>query len=63
MKQACQNCRYWHDDSEDGKGLCRRYPPVVLWEARDEEVVTWWPETHEDYWCGEYEQRKKGDPE
>ena len=45
----CEVCKYWEQHKEyhelDGTGECHRYPRP--W-------YTYTPDTHRDYWCGEW---------
>ena len=43
---TCNTCRYFHPPDE-----CRRHAPTVLALSN---VVTVWPTTHRDDWCGEH---------
>lgn len=52
---GCENCRFWREWSalnEDGD--CVRYPPIVVVTAEGD-TITGCPETHYDFWCGEYQ--------
>lgn len=61
MGEKCYTCRFWKNrDTAYGEGECRRYAPRPTTKPRttgDGEtlpVLTYWPETSQDDWCGEY---------
>jgi hypothetical protein len=53
--ERCETCRFWLA-VEDGTGLCRRRPPVVVPKAErlTNDVNSLSPETWAYDWCGEY---------
>lgn len=59
---SCARCRFWVE-SEPGYGAeCRRRAPVAMLKAYrngmgdpGQMVVTRWPHTDSDHWCGEHE--------
>jgi len=63
----CKNCCYWKEgdlitkDIQDG--VCRRYPPTVIYEYY-EEIKTGggrpvvYPLTYENDWCGEFNDKR-----
>jgi hypothetical protein len=59
VKESCEKCRYWLDESDEGAGLCRRYAPRpvhynVTTRASDIADLAIWPVTGPYDWCGEY---------
>jgi hypothetical protein len=57
----CGNCRFWKCNGEvPGTGECHRYAPVPFIAKNSHELaslVTWWPDTHSDEFCGEYQSK------
>jgi len=54
---TCKTCCYWKDLVKPG-GECRRNAPqsVTLQAAVDyTPQIAYWPATHEEDWCGEWE--------
>ncbi len=57
--ERCETCRYFKavpsDKGEPHRGMCRRYPDVVL--GVDEDGVTLQVKVimHADEWCGEFQ--------
>lgn len=65
---ACWNCDYWHSNSNDSPGDCRRYPPTVVpvhpsdrtpfvngWGVTNpNEFDSKWPGTEPEEHCGEW---------
>lgn len=49
---CCANCRF-HNGEE-----CRRYPPQVYYQAKDNVAVWLFPDTMSDDWCGEWRARR-----
>ncbi len=53
-QRTCSTCRWWHLQE------CRRFPPSVVPYAADNRSdttywpATWFPQTHETTWCGEW---------
>lgn len=55
--ERCDRCRFWQP-TQDGSdnGYCLRYPPVPLNNPlHPGSVLSWWPETAPDEWCGEFQ--------
>jgi hypothetical protein len=50
--ERCEACRFWEDVGE-GYGHCHRLPPVPLGSG-ESTLMTAWPETKADDWCGEF---------
>lgn len=51
--RQCDTCVYWW--SMGDAGLCRRFPPIPGFPAGlGAEVVTVWPQTNHEEWCGEW---------
>lgn len=55
----CEKCIYWTQLNHIGLGQCRKYAPGchrVVPESKHgtEWLVTEWPLTQPDDWCGEY---------
>ncbi len=54
----CKTCLFWSEwnaKSEDGD--CVRYPPTIMvLPSGDMETAS--PETHFNFWCGEYVERQ-----
>lgn len=59
MKESCENCKFAIFEPQK-PGYCRRNPPVIIPFNKEEsklgslEVVSKFPRTYLDYWCGEY---------
>ena len=55
-EETCASCRHWKS-STTTEGECRRRPPqaIVFNVGGDEKVVTRFPATSSDDWCGEFE--------
>lgn len=59
--ECCAKCRFWREPTEDeitkyGEGVlgeCYRYPPTML--MVDGRAESWYPDTGDDEWCGEYQ--------
>ncbi len=65
---TCVNCSFWNPGEKDAPnsklGTCQRFPPTpvqnVEWEGhggnyrQGYEIVSWWPETEPNDWCGEW---------
>lgn len=63
----CGNCRFWMNNNERGHGDCRRYAPrpvvgrqAIEWGnvpggPEDVDQEPWWPRTHFETWCGDYQ--------
>ena len=52
----CKNCQFFESlNREDGRGKCRKNPPIVLSVSEDGESVSIWPIVigHSD-WCHEF---------
>lgn len=46
----CKDCKFWDKwEGLDGKGDCRRYPPMIPYGDEETFPVTW-----ENTWCGEF---------
>lgn len=64
----CRTCRYSDPtvlSNVDDTGpaavlLCRRYPPVPVYEADTEGTAPSWPLVHEQEWCGEWKETDRG---
>ncbi len=63
MKENCETCRFWDGSSPDatGWGMCRRNPPThVSHEILDGGGIAnvgFWPDTEDDDWCGEFQEK------
>ena len=59
MTEACETCKCWLVDDEDGLlGRCRRYPANMAFN-NGEAVLGDYPVSEFDDWCGEW--RAEGD--
>lgn len=54
-KECCFTCRF----HKIRGSRCRRFPPVVYYDVSTLQLVTRFPQTNQDMWCGEYE---RGEP-
>jgi hypothetical protein len=56
-KPTCETCRWW-----DGVWECRRFPPIPVWNGRDNalEIQYRWPDTDKNDWCGEHAPKGEG---
>jgi hypothetical protein len=61
MEVQCQNCRFYEamTGQLEGKGQCRRFPPVLLPSEKPDEVnlafrAGLWPMIVPGAWCGEF---------
>lgn len=50
--ERCETCRFYKADSE--AEYCRRNPPSVTIEMSEGEIVSIFPSTAKDNWCGEW---------
>ena len=58
----CVSCKFWEEDSEKSSyGYCHRYAPkpaprseIVHRVEGDTSMNTFWPQTREEDWCGEW---------
>ena len=50
-KWKCAFCVY-HDRNNEGRGICRRYPPRVIGEK------TVWPVVYAEEYCGSFSYEK-----
>lgn len=62
VPERCKFCKFWKLRTEPvlsnhpnfGRlGYCKRHAPITENENND----TWWPNTLEDDWCGDYEEK------
>lgn len=62
--RRCRNCRFWNERVNVGRiamgdepaiGPCRRMPPQT------DGHLSFFPETKEGEWCGEWKRRKEHD--
>ena len=53
----CRTCAF-AELAKDGKGFCRRYPPVFAADAESSGFVL--PSIIADEWCGEYKRHLNG---
>jgi len=67
--ESCDRCEFWDRIErlvlEGGEvvhtgslGNCVRYPPVMHWDPQYQVWPTYYPETGEGNWCGEFKWRK-----
>lgn len=59
--QRCKTCRFWlsEDDSPDAsRGVCARFPPVVLLGNPTTAIHWHQPWTLKQDWCGEWRPKK-----
>lgn len=57
-QQSCCNCRFSEESSSrKGVNFCRRHAPTIVGTSAG--AVQMWPSVHDDYWCGDFEPRKK----
>lgn len=55
---TCQNCAYWFRYSEGGSGECRRHAPAPMYSMTgDKPGPIWWPQTKDNFWCGDWKKR------
>lgn len=57
MAVRCDTCRFFDAFGSTSRGVCRRYAPRAYTSNSDGRTETWWPFTHGDEWCGEWEQQ------
>lgn len=57
LEQFCCDCHYF-DDTRDGAGICKRYPPTDKRASLDK-CYTHDVKVHEMDWCGEFKQSIK----
>lgn len=59
--KVCQNCSYWKKDPDEDKewGACRRHPPTAFYDASLHDLISVWPETDGDVWCGDHQEYDK----
>jgi len=50
-KECCQNCKFVLND---GDFVCRRYPPVITRITKYLPILSRFPYTYRDFWCGEF---------
>lgn len=60
MKAQCGDCEFFY--SGDASKACHRNPPLTFLlpprtELQGPSVMSYWPPTKEDNWCGEYVQK------
>lgn len=36
------------------RGKCRRFPPLVYYDAQSKQPSELWPTVNENWWCGEF---------
>ena len=46
---VCKTCRWYREIGTE----CRRYPPTLVMDE-DEGIVSYFPQTGENVWCGEW---------
>jgi hypothetical protein len=54
----CNNCVFFNEIGESGRGHCHRHAPVVAvmkFEGADPEAFTLWPKTDRSLGCGDGE--------
>lgn len=53
----CKNCKFWDKFQGEHAGLCKRYPPAVFTDGKQDKF---WqqPETNNNDQCGEFEQEE-----
>jgi hypothetical protein len=49
---SCANCKFWKRIEGSDEGMCRRDPPTI-----QPDIITRFPITQLDVWCGEHEVR------
>lgn len=56
-RETCAKCRYWDpvENTDNGRGECRRLSPRWHPDAMYGGVEASWPQTIAGDWCGEYE--------
>lgn len=61
-KATCSNCLYWKviDPDRNSAGECRTNAPSPV--AIDGDVMTVFPDTPPDLWCGQYAPSAKTEP-
>jgi hypothetical protein len=55
--KSCEKCQAWEE------GLCKRHPPILVSVAVDGggwKLVSRWPETGAEDWCGDWLPHKLG---
>jgi hypothetical protein len=48
----CGECVFW-EVLKENRGECRRHPPVMIVGSSVGYVITEWPATEDDGWCGD----------
>lgn len=56
--RTCGNCSFWNqEDPKEDIGHCHRYPPIVHYDAIENELSSTVPRSWKEYWCGEFIRR------
>lgn len=58
LGENCGNCRFWMKtgtDTDQTKGLCRRYPPDPISSDGGAKYTSQFPVMFESGWCGEHD--------
>jgi len=60
---ACENCVFYvritSNQGTHNRGKCRRFPPLVYFDAHGKQPSELWPTVSENWWCGEYRKPKR----
>lgn len=64
----CKDCKFWLDLQQDDRyGVCHRHAPSPQVKLKNRPIngitgltdaTTYWPETLENEWCGEFQEAK-----
>jgi hypothetical protein len=65
--ESCSTCRFWvqqvEEEPPDSPHECRRNAPgaIICREGTsfDDDFDAYWPQTHADDWCGEWQPAKE----
>lgn len=58
---TCMFCAFWNRNKTptDAFGQCRRHAPLAVKKTGDRlSTAKRWPVTHEEDWCGDFEQKR-----
>ncbi len=59
---ACTRCVFFVRSSAsygvNTRGKCRRFPPIVYFDATAKQPSELWPTVNENWWCGEFRKKR-----